>query len=61
METRESLNYSAFPSGQSEGNCHTCTRNLIDAAGGQIPKDFDPLGLSPDLHIDRPTVDHPIE
>jgi hypothetical protein len=61
METRESLNYSAFPSRQSEGNCHTCTRNLIDADGSQIPKDFDPLGLSSDLHTDRPTVDHLIE
>jgi hypothetical protein len=60
MTTRESLDYSAIPAldgaaTPNEGNCHTCTTNLITGAGGTIPENFDPQGANPDLGHTRRT------
>ncbi|WP_369742658.1 RHS repeat domain-containing protein [Pseudidiomarina sp. PP-1MA] len=64
MSTRESLDYSALSKldGRvlpSEGNCHTSTTNLINGAGGNIPKDFNAPGGNPDLNHNRITDDRP--
>jgi RHS repeat-associated protein len=66
MTTRESLDYSAIPAldgaaTPNEGNCHTCTTNLITGAGGTIPESFDPQGANPDLGHTRITHDRPKE
>ena len=35
--------------GKKSGNCHTTTRGIIEAAGGSIPKGYDPPGRNPGL------------
>ena len=55
MINSDSLDYSAFPSLDNEGNCHTTTRILINGAGGGISENYDPKGMNPDLHGDRKT------
>ncbi|MDP5032367.1 RHS repeat-associated core domain-containing protein [Paraglaciecola sp.] len=64
MATLEPLDYSAIPAldggaTPNEGNCHTSTRNLINGAGGAIPKEFNPSGFNPDLHSGRSTSERP--
>lgn len=41
--------YEKAPDNDSEGNCHTCTKEMIEKAGGKIPPAFNPPGLNPDL------------
>lgn len=37
-------------SGETSGNCHTVTREIIEGAGGEVPPDYDPPGFNPDLN-----------
>jgi RHS repeat-associated protein len=47
--------YAIFPTdprlaGIVEGNCNVTTRRILEAAGGFIPRRFNPPGLNPGLH-----------
>jgi hypothetical protein len=57
MIESEPLDYELSPDSDqpNKGNCHTTTRNLINGAGGEIPKGYDPKALNPDLHGNRKT------
>jgi len=35
--------------GNKSGNCHTTVRGILEAAGGGVPKGYDPPGLNPGL------------
>jgi len=35
--------------GKTSGNCHSVTSNIIEGAGGKVPKDYNPPGFAPGL------------
>jgi RHS repeat-associated protein len=39
--------------GDKSGNCHTVAREIIDGAGGSIPKTYDPPGANPGLFKEK--------
>ena len=40
--------------GKTSGNCHTISSEIIEKAGGVIPKDYDPPGANPGLRSGGP-------
>jgi len=51
MEKNGKREYRPFggDDGKTSGNCHTVTREIIEGAGGTIPKQYDPPGANPGL------------